>query len=615
MFDTLNRRFLPPYGAKGVHAPNFERLAQHSVLFENCYGGSMPCMPSRREMHTGRYNFLHRGWGPLEPFDDSVPQMLSSAGVYTHLATDHQHYWLDGGATYHPRFRTFEFFRGQEGDEWKGSVADPDMTNVAPHSSNRLLRRQDAVNRTHLRTEDRHPQTLTFDAGIEFIQTNRDSDDWFLQIETFDPHEPFFSYEQYHRLYESEPCDRAGATASGSDFDWPDYKQVTESDEELAHLRNRYLALLSMCDRSLGRVLDTMDELALWNDTMLIVCTDHGLLLGEHAWLGKNVPPFYDETIHTPLFVWDPRYEVAGERRDQLVQTIDFGPTLLDFFGFERTPDMQGRSLGTVISTGTSLRNAALFGIHGGHANVTDGRYVYMRACVTPDNQPLSEYTLMPTSMRGRFSPDRLAHAELVPAMGHTKASPLLKVPSMAPTNPAAFGSMLFDLVTDPQQAAPLVDDALELRMATLLVELMRASEAPAEQYVRLGLPQRGEVTEDHLVLGRGAPPRAAGAEPAQEVRADSLLNTLPLRVLLADPAAVDVLRSVLGPIADSPLPEEAMDMTLVQIATVTAGMVSAQALAEHDALLSAAGTRRRTPEEPARPTPPAADSRRAGTE
>lgn len=81
MFDTLNRQFLPPYGAEGIHAPNFERLASRTVQFDNCYGGSMPCMPARREMHTGRYNFLHRGWGPLEPFDDSVPQMLDRKSV------------------------------------------------------------------------------------------------------------------------------------------------------------------------------------------------------------------------------------------------------------------------------------------------------------------------------------------------------------------------------------------------------------------------------------------------------------------------------------------------------------------------------------------------------
>ncbi|MCB0088072.1 MAG: sulfatase-like hydrolase/transferase, partial [Caldilineaceae bacterium] len=63
MFDTLNRHMLPPYSAPGddwVHAPNFQRLAQRTVTFDNSYVGSMPCMPARRELHTGRLNFLHR---------------------------------------------------------------------------------------------------------------------------------------------------------------------------------------------------------------------------------------------------------------------------------------------------------------------------------------------------------------------------------------------------------------------------------------------------------------------------------------------------------------------------------------------------------------------------
>ena len=75
MYDTLCRHFLPNYGNEWVISPNFERLAKRSIQFENFYVGSMPCMPARREMHTGRYNFLHRSWGPLEPFDDSMPSI------------------------------------------------------------------------------------------------------------------------------------------------------------------------------------------------------------------------------------------------------------------------------------------------------------------------------------------------------------------------------------------------------------------------------------------------------------------------------------------------------------------------------------------------------------
>ncbi|MEZ4618340.1 MAG: sulfatase-like hydrolase/transferase [Caldilineaceae bacterium] len=121
MFDSLNRHMLPAYGCDWTHAPNFARLAERTVRFDNSYIGSMPCMPARRELHTGRYNFLHRSWGPLEPFDDSMPELLDNHGIYTHLSTDHYHYFEDGGMTYHGRYTSWDFERGQEGDPWKGS--------------------------------------------------------------------------------------------------------------------------------------------------------------------------------------------------------------------------------------------------------------------------------------------------------------------------------------------------------------------------------------------------------------------------------------------------------------------------------------------------------------
>jgi arylsulfatase A-like enzyme len=491
MFDTLNRRFLPPYGATGIHAPNFTRLAARTATFDNCYAGSMPCMPARREIHTGRHNFLHRSWGPLEPFDDSMPELLSRAGVYTHLVTDHQHYWEDGGATYHNRYDSFEFFRGQEGDKWKGHVADPDIPETISWRSGSGWR-QNWVNRQYMSRPEQHSQTRTVDAGLEFLATNREADNWFLQIECFDPHEPFFTYDQYREHYLHG---RAGAG-----YDWPDYRRVTEDGADVDRVRAEYSALLTMCDASLGRVLDVMDERDMWSDTMLVVCTDHGLLLGEHGWWGKNVQPWYDENIHTPLFIWDPRSGVRGERRSELVQTIDFGPTLLDFFGVEQPRLAQGRPLARTVAENAPVHRAALFGAFGAHVNVTDGRYVYMRAPVSAANEPLFEHTLMPTHLASRFAPEELVDAELIPPLPFTKGAPVLRMPGHAWGTPYAFGTMLFDLETDPEQCRPLVDDELETRMATHLVELMRASDAPASQFERLGLPPHGPVTAGHLL-------------------------------------------------------------------------------------------------------------------
>ena len=74
MYDSLRRDLLSVYGGP-IPASNFERLAAHTVCFDKSYVGSLPCMPARRELHTGRYNFLHRSWGPMEPYDDSMPEI------------------------------------------------------------------------------------------------------------------------------------------------------------------------------------------------------------------------------------------------------------------------------------------------------------------------------------------------------------------------------------------------------------------------------------------------------------------------------------------------------------------------------------------------------------
>ncbi len=255
-------------------------------------------------------------------------------------------------------------------------------------------------------------------------------------------------------------------------------------------MRYQYAALLSMCDEYLGKVLDQMDELNLWDDTMLIVCTDHGFLLGEHDWWAKMVQPFYNEVAHTPLFVWDPRSRRAGERADGLAQMIDLPATLLEFFGVDVPPDMQGISLRAAVASNALTREAVIYGIHGGHVNVTDGRYVYMRAPILPENEPLNEYTLMPTHMRNGFDPAELQDIQLAEPFTFTKGCRTMKVAGCTWVNYHQLGTLLFDLENDPQQENPLEDAAIEARMIQHMVRLMKENDAPPEQFIRLGLAE-----------------------------------------------------------------------------------------------------------------------------
>lgn len=491
MFDSLNRDYLPNFGCDWVHAPNFARLGEKAVTLDRFYAGSMPCMPARRELHTGRYNFLHRSWGPLEPFDVSMPELLKENGIYTHLITDHFHYFEDGGATYHTRYNTWEFARGQQGDPWVGKVDDPPIPPCEnPRRMNVDNWRQDWVNREEMTCESKQPMAVCFQQALGFIDRNAAADDWFLQVEAFDPHEPFYSMQSYKDLY---PHDY-----TGDHYDWINYGPVDDDEKTVDHLRYEYAALLSMCDAYLGQVLDRMDQLNMWEDTMLIVNTDHGLMIGEKQWYGKNVQPFYNEIAHIPCFIHDPRNPSPGQRRQALTQTIDLPPTLLEFFDVDIPSSMQGRSLQPVIEQDQSIREGALFGIHGGHVNVVDDTHIYMRANATVDNGPLFEYTLMPTHMRSMFGVEELQDIAICPRDTFPFIPcDTMKLSSQSYLSSDVYGHLLFDNINDHAQQHPLQDPDVERRMISKLRRLLDESDCPSEQYIRLGLTADPRVSVD----------------------------------------------------------------------------------------------------------------------
>ena len=490
-YDTLNRRYLPCYNKEATTiTPNFDRLSSLSVQFENSYVGSMPCIPARRELHTGRYNFLHREWGPLEPYDDSMPEVLKENGIYTHLISDHLHYWEDGGTNYHTRYSSWEIVRGQEGDNWKGELEDPVIPPVVRVPSNQEGTgvasgwRYDWVNRGYIKEEADFPQTKVFDLGCEFIEKNHSQDNWLLQIETFDPHEPFYVPQKYLDMYPED--------YDGKHFDWP-RGEVEEKEDEIAHCRRQYQALLMMCDYSLGRVLDLMDRYDMWKDTLLIVGTDHGFLLAEHDFWGKNKMPYYNEIAHTPLFIYDPRSGIQGEKRNSLVQMIDWMPTLLHYFGAEIPKDVEGKLLDDVIRNDTKIHDAVLYGTFSGQINITDGEYAYMRAALPEYKDEVYNYTLMPMHMTKRFTEKELRDAKLVEPFSFTKGCPVLKIKSRDKYDVNRFGTTLYDLKKDPGEEKAIEDPEVEARMVAAMKKLMIENDCPEEQFVRYDLSDKSK--------------------------------------------------------------------------------------------------------------------------
>lgn len=480
MYDSLNRRFLSPYGNEWVKTPNFQRLADRCATFDNFYVGSLPCMPARRELHTGRLNFLHRGWCPIEPFDESMPAILSDSGIYSHLITDHCHYWEDGGVNYQNRFTTSEYIRGQEGDAWATGIAD--------FEGMRRGRRQDKHNREWMIKEEDTSHARTFERGKKFLLEHKDDDNWYLQLEYFDPHEPFFVPERFKDMYTDLP----------DDVDWPFYRPLDEEQRRnLKSYITNYAALVTMCDEYLGKILDIFDEYDLWKDTALIVNTDHGYMLGEKNYVGKNYMPVYDELANTPFFMHLPSGEGDGERREALCQTPDIAVTLLDFFGREKGNHMLGESMIDTYKNDEKIHEAILFGYHGMHINITDGEYVYMRAARTEDNRPLYQYTLQPSHIMKPMAKEELKQAKLYSGFEFTDGVPVLQIPVDERYDKKAYyrysdhmkyGTLLFNRKNDPEQLEQLDNPEVEQRLVEKMIELMKENEAPAEQYIRLGL-------------------------------------------------------------------------------------------------------------------------------
>ncbi|MDQ6620559.1 MAG: sulfatase [Pseudomonadota bacterium] len=498
LFDSLNRHALSCYDPRAPRTPNFDRLAARSVVFDRHYVGSMPCLPARRDIQTGRLNFMHRGWGPLEPFDHSTAEILRDKGVYTHLVTDHYHYFEDGGTGFHGRYSSWEFIRGQEKDKWRPTLGH-DST---PHRERFHESQHDFasdinsklpyyVNRAHLEATDTFPLAQCFASAHEFVSRHHQDDNWLLHLECFDPHEPFFAPERFMA--------EAAKAVGGKIFDWPSYGRCDLDPALVSALRDNYYALVAACDHYLGTLLDLLDAEDMWRDTCVILSTDHGLLLGEKEFLGKNRPPFYNEVANIPLMIAAPGESgVAPRRSATLTQTIDLGPTLLDLFGQPRRPEMIGASLLPVLLQDDPARaeRGCIFGQFGAAINFSDGRHVYFLYPREPFDEGLFQYTLMPMHMRTYFEAIEFEGARAVHDLAFTRGYPVWRLPvhrearaNMIRRYPLLDPhTVLFDLASDPEQRSPIQNPQQEARVRHQIVRLLREHEAPPELYERYGL-------------------------------------------------------------------------------------------------------------------------------
>ena len=500
LLDSLNRHLLGAYGGGEFDTPNIDRFAARSLRFDRHYAGSLPCMPARHDILCGNLDFLWRPWGSIEIWEEAITYHVRRKGVVTMLVSDHPHLFETGGENYHTDFEAWEYVRGHEGDPWK-TVADPSAVGVPeiPQAKPAAFARPYDVSRSWFRDESDFPGPKTMATSADWLRANASRHERFLLfVDEFDPHEPFDTPEPYASQYDP--------SWEGPKLIWPPYAvgpiakgRMPARDGQ--QVRANYGSNLTMIDHWFGKLLDTIDDLGLADDTMIVLCSDHGHYLGEKTvddldiW-GKPAVPLYETLGHTPLFIsWPGR---GAGSIDALTTNVDINATLADLFGVESEHRTHGKSLLPLVEgRASSIRDWVLAGMWGRQVHVIDGRIKYARGHVG-DNAPLSmwsnRWSTMPRNAVPHYripGPDKRAWLDTMPG----STVPVIRQP-FEPGDMLPFWAAdvregdhyLFDLEEDPGERLNLVGTAAERDAIALLRAALEQVEAPAEQLERMAI-------------------------------------------------------------------------------------------------------------------------------
>jgi arylsulfatase A-like enzyme len=461
-----------------VPTPNMDRLGARGTVFEHAYCGSHPCMPARRDLYTGRYDFLERGWAPLEEDDLDLPRQVSGPPNrslrrvvdegyrVSYLVTDHFHLWEQGSGNYHMGYSGFEFVRGAESDAWHTAPLD----DFPCPPGDRLAKNERHWRNVHhiRRSEEDWFCAQVFRQASDWLERNHTYDDFYLHLDCFDPHEPWDPPAELVEQFDPQAYAIEGWKAAAPYAKW----RGAMTEQQFKSARARYAAKVVLVDRWLGRLLDTMDRLDLWKDTLVVFTTDHGTYNGDHGRMGKMQTHVHDASAHIPFIVAHPTL-AHGERREQLVQLVDIYPTGLAAVGRPIPASRHGVNLLPLLEDRTApTREYAISGVFGKSVSITDGRWVLHQSPV-PENRPLHWHS----PYLAKFLPYDLGPYR----DGYRDA----RTPSWPePT-------WLSDTSADPNELENLATtrpDILRAMQQALSAKLVEVG-APPEQRERLGLP------------------------------------------------------------------------------------------------------------------------------
>jgi arylsulfatase A-like enzyme len=405
--NSLHLGFVGAYGNAWIETPHLDRLAAEGVVFDHHFPENLTTLPTRRSWWTGRYGFadVEQGWTPLRPDELILPDLLWNRGVQTALISDVP-FLREVGSGYGRGFDEVIWVRGQGYDPLV-PAGDPRCRHVRledepglrlppeddPDFERWKTRWEQFLRNRAVLGGDREENTgvaRTITTAVNWLRGRKDDKSPFLLwLDLFSPHGPWDPPQPYRDQYVTVEPDEFEAGEEGDlveDLAGAEEQEIAIeeitalidvpasavgaliSEAELFRLRRTYAGTVTLVDRWLGQLFDTMRRMGRMDDTLLIFTSDQGEPLGEHGYVRRFRPWLYEELIHTPLVVRLPRGEAGGTRHQALVQTVDLLPTIISALGLppiepEVTPIHGHDLLPLIRGQKTKVRDYACLGM------------------------------------------------------------------------------------------------------------------------------------------------------------------------------------------------------------------------------------------------------------
>ena len=352
------------------HTPNLDRLAARGVMLDRYYVQNPVCAPSRASMMSGRYPNATGVTcnGIVMPENiRCVQHILGDAGYFTgvigklhflpHSARDHRaahpaygfdHLQIsDEPGCYRDAY--WNWVREQDASQLDGiNVGLP----PARAQWERMMGFEGTVQPPEPRENwpryfgaDDHLTQAAFvaDRSCRFIE-ERAGQPFFLWSGFYSPHSPWIAPKSCVDLYDIDAMPLPDRTDNEP---WRGEGEGL-SDRRLREIKAHYYAMVTDVDRAVGRVLDTLEEQGIGEDTIVVFTSDHGEFLGDHGRFGKGMPG-NDCIMRVPCLISWPGHVPEAETIGEMVEAVDMVPTLLDYAGVVAEPELQGESLRGLI--------------------------------------------------------------------------------------------------------------------------------------------------------------------------------------------------------------------------------------------------------------------------